>query len=762
MQICGEKYRITCLSESLIRFEWDETGKFFCGRTQMVVNRNFPPVKNVKILDKGDTCVIEAKHIRITYDKKPFSPEGLFGQMQGDDLGEFVWRYGRPVHTLKGTARTLDEADGAIALEEGLCSRYGFSVLDDKAGFVVKEDGTYEKRPEGIEDFYLFAHGYDYEGALSDFYTLSGEVPRLPRFVFGNWWSRYYRYTEESYLELLDQMEKEDIPLSVAVLDMDWHLTDIPPACGSGWTGYTFNEELFPDPEGFLKKLHDRNLKVTLNVHPAEGVGAHEKAYEAVRKLCPVQKGEPVPFDVCNPAFMEAYFTCLHHPLEKMGTDFFWIDWQQGSYTRMKGLDPLWVLNAAHYADSQKNGKRGLIFSRYAGPGSHRYPVGFSGDTVISWASLDFQPYFTLSASNIGYGYWSHDIGGHMLGTKDEELLYRWVQLGVWSPILRLHASSSAFLDKAPWKKGDVCRRAMGEALRLRHRLIPYLYTLSTENLPPVRPLYYMYPREEASYKMRNEYFLGPEVCVSPITKPEEKTLMMAEAETFLPAGRYMDLYSGRIYTGGRELPVFRDAFSYPVFLKEGGILPLNSRHTGTQNPEAFDVYVFPGQSGTLALYEDAGDGYGEALVTKLAVDENGFCVGKGEGNFDVSPKKRDWCVKVPGRLTGIRVRGGSGFLVHRDAEKDMTEILVQDVKTSDGCEVLWENRTEEPPNIRARREAFERLDRAEIAFSLKEEIFGEIEKSQTLGEALSRLAGIPMADCLRKSLNEVLSARYW
>ena len=94
-------------------------------------------------------------------------------------------------------------------------------------------------------------------------------------------------------------------------------------------------------------------------------------------------------------------------------------------------LDPLWLLNHYHYQDSCKNAEGGLILSRYAGPGSHRYPVGFSGDTIISWNSLRFQPYFTATASNIGYSWWSHDIGGHMLGDYDEELQTRWLQFGI-------------------------------------------------------------------------------------------------------------------------------------------------------------------------------------------------------------------------------------------------------------------------------------------------------------------------------------------
>ena len=120
--------------------------------------------------------------------------------------------------------------------------------------------------------------------------------------------------------------------------------------------------------------------------------------------------GEPVEFDLTDPRFVRAYFD-MHHDLEADGVDFWWIDWQQGGVTRQPGLDPLWVLNHMHYCDSARDGRWPLILSRFAGPGSQRYPVGFSGDTIVTWESLRFQPYFTATASNIGYGWGSHDIG---------------------------------------------------------------------------------------------------------------------------------------------------------------------------------------------------------------------------------------------------------------------------------------------------------------------------------------------------------------
>jgi alpha-glucosidase (family GH31 glycosyl hydrolase) len=158
-----------------------------------------------------------------------------------------------------------------------------------------------------------------------------------------------------------------------------------------------WNKELFPDHVAFLKDLRDRKLKTTLNTHPADGVRAFEKPYEAMCKAlgrdsskgvvrpkplplarCPTDN-QPIPFECADKKFFDEYLKLLHHPLEDEGVDFWWLDWQQGPHSEIKGVDPLWVLNHYHFLDSGRKGDRRFTFSRYAGPGSHRYPIGFSG-----------------------------------------------------------------------------------------------------------------------------------------------------------------------------------------------------------------------------------------------------------------------------------------------------------------------------------------------------------------------------------------------
>ena len=273
---------------------------------------------------------------------------------------------------------------------------------------------------------------------------------------------------------------------------------------------------------------------------------------------------EPIAFDITDRAFLDAYLEVLHHPLEEQGVDFWWLDWQQGTYSRIQGIDPLWMLNHFHYLDSGRDGHRPLTFSRYAGPGSHRYPIGFSGDTHISWASLDFQPEFTATASNIGYGWWSHDVGGHIHGIRDDELATRWVQLGLFSPILRLHSSSNPFLVKEPWLYPREARAAMGDALRFRHRLVPYLHTMNhraaADGVPLVRPMYHLAPEEERAYAVPNQFAFGSELLVAPITTPRDPVTLRGAVRAWLPPGTWIDIFTSTVYEGDREIELHRDA----------------------------------------------------------------------------------------------------------------------------------------------------------------------------------------------------------
>lgn len=228
--VTGSTYRFTVLTDCLIRLEYQDEGHFVDEPTQTVICRDFP-VPQYRVRETDSLLEIVTGQLHLYYDKKPFSHQGLSIQLrEGFHVYGSAWNYGDAIHDLKGTARTLDHADGVIPLESGLLSRSGFTVLDDSTSAFICPDQWVRAKDRTSTDLYFFGYGHDYLRCLRDFYRLSGAPPLLPRFALGNWWSRFYQYTAESYLALMDRFRQKDIPLSVSVLDMDWHLTDLPPS----------------------------------------------------------------------------------------------------------------------------------------------------------------------------------------------------------------------------------------------------------------------------------------------------------------------------------------------------------------------------------------------------------------------------------------------------------------------------------------------------------------------------------------------------
>ncbi|KAF3391400.1 Alpha-xylosidase [Penicillium rolfsii] len=664
--ISAGKYRFSVLANGLLRYEWAEDHQFEDRASILAINRRLP-IPEFRVQEDQHSLQILTSRFHLTYDKQEFSPNGLSAVIKGN-YGPHVsvWRYGVQAPNLGGTTRTLDEADGRVDLGQGVISRQGFATLDDSTSMLFDDRQWVTTRlPGNRVDGYLFAYGHDYRQAIQAFYLLSGPQPLLPRWALGNWWSRYYPYTADEYLKLMDRFRQREIPLSVAVLDMDWHIVQdqrVKEAGVTGWTGYTWNKELFPEPKAFLKELHDRGLRISLNDHPADGVQSYEDPYEemAIALNHDVSMGDPIPFDITNQAFLDAFFDVLHRRFEKEGLDLWWVDWQQGTHSRIPGIDPLWVLNHYHFLDSALDNKRPLTFSRYAGPGSHRYPIGFSGDTVVSWDSLHFQPEFTATASNIGFGWWSHDIGGHFHGEKNDEMLIRWIQYGAFSPILRLHSSNNVFSIKEPWNLEPQYEQIMTEYLQFRHRLLPYLYSMNVraavQGLPLVQPMYWGYPEIEESYKVPNQYIFGTDLIVVPITTPQDPRSRRAQVLAWLPPGRHVDIFTGLVYDGYRRIWLNRRLKEYPVFAPEGAIIPLDAASVlanGCTDSHTIELLVVVGADGSFELLEDDGKGqYTDKINfrrTQISFNQQAGELHIGPTTGGNVPQVRHWTVRFLG-----------------------------------------------------------------------------------------------------------------
>jgi alpha-glucosidase (family GH31 glycosyl hydrolase) len=658
--------RFTVLASRLLRLEFSQDELFEDRPSQLIWYRHQPvPVFEVRMADGG--LDIETEHLHLSY-----RPEG--GGFSEASLGITLkdtgarWTFGqRDTLNLGGTIRTLDMCPGPVPVPDGLLSRSGWSVVDDSTRPLFTDQGWLVPRQarEGDVDLYFFGYGHDYRQCLLDYRRLTGQVPLIPRWALGNWWSRYWAYTDQELLDLMGEFRTRDVPLSVCIIDMDWHLVDLGNGI-SGWTGYTWNRELCADPESFLNSLHKMGLKTSLNLHPADGVRAHEEGYEemSLRLGRDPSTRQPIPFDIGDPAFAQAYFGVLHHPHEKAGVDFWWIDWQQGKECRIEGLDPLWWLNHLHAYDMTRDGlKRPFILSRWGGLGSHRYPIGFSGDTYVSWAALAFQPHMTATAANVAYGWWSHDIGGHMFGLEDRELYTRWVQFGVFSPILRLHSTNNQYHERRPWGYDAEVTEVAGAAMRLRHALIPYLYSMAwrdhRDGLTLIESMYHEFPERDEAYHCPQQYRFGTELIVAPFSGPADPDTQLSKQLVWLPDGDWYDFFSGRHYEGNGWHAVYGGLADIPVFARAGAIVPMDGQPSWGQpaNPAVIELLIYAGVDNTFNLYEDDGDTTrylsGEYAITEIKQKWHGdritIAVTPIKAAPGIIPEDRAYRVKVIG-----------------------------------------------------------------------------------------------------------------
>jgi alpha-glucosidase (family GH31 glycosyl hydrolase) len=693
--VTGEHVRFTVLTSRMIRMEYSRHNRFEDRASQAFWYREqpVPEFQRNETADgvAGDHIDIETEHLHLCYKVSDagFTMNTLSIELKGSGV---TWRFGdRDHYNLRGTARTLDGANGEIDLEPGLMSRSGWSLVDDSQSLVFNQSGWLEQRPPArtaeYRDLYFLGYGQDYIGCLQEYTRVSGCVPMVPRYALGNWWSRYWDYKQDELRDLMVEFREREVPLSVCIIDMDWHITKTGNA-SSGWTGYTWNREQWPDPYGFIAWLHEQGLRTAMNLHPADGIWPHEAQYEEMARFMGQDpaSGEPVPFDLADPHFVEGYFKILHHPMEAEGVDFWWLDWQQGQ--RMvhsaqpvaEVMDPLWWLNHLHFYDLGRDGtKRPFIFSRWGGLGNQRYPIGFSGDSWVTWATLAFQPYFTATASNVAFGWWSHDVGGHCAGVEEPELYARWVQLGAFSPILRLHSTNNPFHDRRPWGNGADAFRVARDAMQLRHALIPYIYSMAwrmtQQSIPLVMPLYYWHGAREEAYLCRNQFYFGSELMVAPFVSPRHPETNLSRHTVWLPEGDWFDFTTGEHFAGDQTVALYGTLDDIPVFARAGSIVPLGPRAGwgGVDNPEELTLYIFPGADGHFTLYEDDGNStaylQGDHAVTELTQtwgdSELTFTVAKATGNPAHIPASRRYSIVLRGVRNPSGVRLAVNGTVH-------------------------------------------------------------------------------------------------
>ena len=669
--VISGKARFTVLTPEMIRIQYSDRSLFEDRATFAIVNRRLP-VPDYTAVEKDGYLEIKTSALTLKYkiggviDGRHPSAEVLNISMLLNGR-RVLWYPGKDdALNLKGTTRTLDGQIGdnkRQELENGLLSRAGWSIIDESP-LTKRGDGSttfaFDKQVDGIDwvakpidkqaiDWYFLGYGHQYKKALGDYIKVAGRQPMPPLYVLGYWYSKYQRYTSDEFMEIVNDVKHFNIPMDVMIFDMDWHT--------QGWTGWTWDRTAIPDPEGLIDWMHQNGLKVSLNLHPADGVDDDEDFFEELRVDMGLDKQtKVVPWNLSDGRFYHNMFKNIIRARERQGVDFWWIDWQQNLTSKyVDGLGETFWCNHVFYNDMRLNrpDRRPLIFHRWGGLGSHRYPIGFSGDSFTTYGTLAWQPYFTATASNVGFGYWGHDLGGHQqTGGNDPEIYLRWMQFGVFTPVFRTHATNWEGIERRIWKYENF--PSLLETVKLRYALMPYIYTAARQaydtGVSLCRPLYYEWPEVNNAYLFEDEYMFGDDILVAPVvTKPGSDG--MTARRIWLPEGHWFDVCRNKIVNGNR---IFTDSYAMeeiPYFYRAGSIIvnnpPMMNLNT---RPDRLILKVVPGSNGKTSLYEDEGDteGYkqGAYTTTEISHEGNSLIIHSRVGKFPDMPESRSYTIE--------------------------------------------------------------------------------------------------------------------
>lgn len=670
----GTKYRITVLTERLIRLEYSKTGIFVDNPTSLVLFRKFDkPQFNVQ--ENNNDLIIETNYFKLIYKKEKNFYGGKITPSSSLKIElkntEKSWYYKHPeVRNYK--------TDG----QKSLYSIDGFVSIDDSNGLIMQQNGAFKKRNSDDIDIYVFMYNTDFYYCLTDYFKLTGYPPLIPRYALGTWWNKKEVYKETDVARLIKTAEINNVPISMFTL-YNWDNNN-----------YSFTD-LYKDPIAISKYLHTKNIKFGLDITDPISVKKNTILFDRLKDYLEKDKSGNIPFNLYNERVIDAYLKILIHPLNNMGIDFYSINSSE--------LERLFLLK--HYLMCDKQDSRNLVIGKNALITSHRYPVLYKGEVKVDWSSLKEIPTFNSSASNLGVSFWSHDCGGTYGGIEDNELFTRYVQLLTFSPILRLGSEAGKFYKREPWKWGLKPAKITTDYISLRYKLIPYIYTEAYKyhkhGKPLIEPIYYKNPDMYDDDLYKSEYYFGSEIFVSPIISKKDYVMNRVIHKLFIPEGTWYDYFTGKKYSGNKKYVSFYKDEEYPVFVREGAIIPLSlNKYNDTSCPTNMEIQVFPGKSNSYSIYEDDGvsNKYkeGNYLISNIEFlyrkDNYSLTILPVKGVTGIVPKTRNYKIKFSNTKVAAKVLTYSGSeRIHNYSYSDDKSLIIEvnDVPTNTQLTVL-------------------------------------------------------------------------
>lgn len=716
--ITGDKYRFSILSPRLIRIEYNKDNIFENRATSLVVKRNFGPT-NFNIEQTELSLIITTEYFTLTYVKgTPMTSKNLKVKVNGTDR---EWYPGnKEIRNLGSINYSLDYLDNNLKLDKGLYSFDGFATIDDSTNFVLEND-IFIKR-ESTYDMYLFVYNKDLGLCLQDYFNLTGYPPMIPRYTLGTWWYKNDIYNMYDIDNILKEFSDNHLPISIFLLGDKWHNTE---------ENFTYNRTLF-DTNILNKYYKSKKVKFGLTVNPSLPITPKDPLFNTLSNSINNYNNKYLSFIPLTNNTINIYLNNIISNLKSTGINIFNID-----YYNEKDKQGLFLLNHYHYAIANLN-EVGVILSRNPGIAPHRYPIIYSGKTKVSWDTLKALPTYNNSAANLGITWHAHAIGGYYGGIEDDELYLRYIQFGVFNPIFILAGDTGKYYKREPWKWNQLNLSVIRTYMQLRNKLIPYIYNEGYNyheyGVPLIQPLYYKYPKiyDEPNYV--NQYFFGSRIMISPIIKKKNIEMNRVVQRIFIPSGIWYDYFSGKKFTGNKYYVNFYKDEDYPIFVKEGSIIPMSLDDT-TAIPHNMEIQIFPAENGLYSsyeLYEDDGISLSKNnnyIITKMNLDlvENGykFTINKKEGNLNVPNRTyllRFKNMKNPDKII-INYQGQTKEY-QAIIEKNDLLLELKDINVYEPLEVLLLGNNLEIENISVINKEIEGiLDDLEIETVIKEKI---------------------------------------
>jgi alpha-D-xyloside xylohydrolase len=490
-----------------------------------------------------------------------------------------------------------------------------------KLSWKKADNQTTFRSPNAKSLDYVVFYGKNADEVIANYRNLSGNVPMLPLWAYGFWQCRE-RYTSgDNLVETIKEFRKRNLPVDVIV--QDWQYWG-----KYGWGVPKFDETHYPDPDKFIKQLHDLNAHFSISVWENLDKKS-DVAKDYITKNLYIANSPWI--DIYNPETQKIHWQALNKNLFSYGVDSWWMDATEPENDALVGKNtffglgdfyrltyPLFVSKAIYEGQRGTNpNMRVTILTRSAFPGQQRYgTINWSGDIGGTWDSYRRQIVAGLNYNLTGMPYWTTDIGGFFrpgrgqyTDEKYQDLLTRWFQWGTFNPIFRIHGYQT---ETEPWKYGEKVEANLRTMLNLRYRLMPYIYSeawqVSKNGSTMMRPLVMDFKNDTTAINQPYQYMFGKAFLIAPVTEPN-----ITEWSVYLPkAAGWYDLWTGKHFNGGQTVKAAAQNDKIPVFVKAGSIVPMGKliQYTSQKPADTLEVRIYKGANGEFKLYEDEGDNY--------------------------------------------------------------------------------------------------------------------------------------------------------